>query len=57
MENLGEIGLFKFTDTGNFLQKRFSGTIWPTKLVANPNLDLIYIADGKNQLLHIMRDR
>jgi len=56
-ESLQEIGLFQYTETGNYLQKKFSGSIWPTKLAVNSNLDLIYIADGKNRLLHIMRDR
>jgi len=54
-DSLEEIGLFKFKEQQSFAKKHLKGYVWPTKIAINPELDLIFIADGKSKLLYIMK--
>jgi YVTN family beta-propeller protein len=55
-ESLEEIGLFRFTESKNFVEQYITGSGLYTKFAINTALQLIYIADAKMNFLHIIKE-
>ncbi|MDH3341391.1 MAG: YncE family protein [Nitrosopumilus sp.] len=54
--SLEEIGLFRFTEPKGFVEKHFKGHGYHSKFAVNSDLQLIYIAGSKMNLLHIIKE-
>jgi DNA-binding beta-propeller fold protein YncE len=55
-DSLEEIGLFRFTEPKGFVEKHLKGHGYHSKFAINSNLQLIYIAGSKMNLLHIIKE-
>ena len=54
--SLKEIGLFRFTEEIDFVDKYLKGHTYHSKIAINSHLQLIYIAGSKMNLLHTIKE-